>query len=68
MKVAAQLYSQFTNSISEIVLEYKGMTADDTPYDPTEGLVDVGELASTFKDIESDYQEDAFLEEGLLDE
>jgi hypothetical protein len=63
-KAAAQFYEGATQRVNEEVIQYTAaMRAVDAPRDDTEGVLDIGLLASTFDDLE----EDAALGEDLLD-
>lgn len=60
-KAAAQFLTRGTERVNECVLQYSsGLTGNEKPVDITEGKLDIGELASTFDDV----QHEAF-EEGL---
>lgn len=62
-KTAAQIYTSITNRINEEIISYKANMPDNgEPSDPTEALLDIGPLASKFRDLEVQ----AF-EEGLID-
>lgn len=62
-KTAIQLYAAMTDRINEEIENYKAsMPTNDRPIDPTEALLDIGPLASTYRDLEVEG-----FEEGLLD-
>ncbi len=66
-KTAAQLYTAITERINQEVAMYMATMPDNEgPIDATESLLDIGPLASKFRDLEVESY-DAF-EEGYIDE
>lgn len=51
-KIAAQLYQGETNTLNEIRVQYTSAPRDmDKPVDVTEGILDIGHLASQLEDV-----------------
>lgn len=57
-KLAAQLYQGETNTLNEIRLQYTSAPRDrDRPVDETEGVLDIGDLASQLEDVPNLFEE-----------
>jgi hypothetical protein len=63
-KTAAQFYEGVSKRINEEVLQYTAGLGNQAPQDATEGVLDIGEVASTIADLPNFFGEgDAVIDE-----
>lgn len=61
-KAAAQFYQGVTNRINQEVIQYTASQGrDSSPIDGTEGILDIGELASNSQDFATQPEEDGII-------
>lgn len=61
-KAAAQLYQGTTNKINQEVIQYSAnLGRESVPVDGTEGILDIGELASNSQDFAPHSEEDGII-------